>query len=240
MKAAFIIFISLLTINSSAQKTAREFSQYYKSIKQHFGFKMDSVMKEECDSAIKDAITDSLHGEVKYYFIGMLDQPYLSQISFVCNKYHMGGETTGCTPEVYHICYNAFTDDILELKYGKDFWDKVYTETDSLRKVGLLDRRAFYKGGYEQLEEDFIQAYKSLFPKSRLKKIEVGVKITIDSTGRLVKVEDGEYFPKSDFNSIATVLKQLQNWEPKIEFGRKVSTDINLFEIYRMKRRNTP
>ena len=234
MKTCFLLILISISVNSFAQEKVN-LTEYYKAVQKKYGFKMDSSMECECAKGINNAILASNEGKLKYYFVGLMHFTYASYISYVCRKYEIDGEETGCLVDMDVACFNLYVDKVLEKKFGKGFWKTVARETDSLRQRGELDREAFYTGGDKKLERDFVRTFKQLFPSNRLSKIEIEVTVTLDSTGKILNIVDNGYVPAYNFKYIVPVLQKLQNWQPAIRDGEKIKYEFRISEMYAIR-----
>lgn len=90
-----------------------------------------------CTRAENLAKKDMYNKELKYYQFGMPMREYPHQIKreLLRNLYGIEYMMMGCVVEDSLMCYNREAEQILQRKYGDNFWQKVEQQVDSAAKA---------------------------------------------------------------------------------------------------------
>lgn len=80
---------------------------------------------------------DNYNSELKYYQFGLpaRNYPHQIRIELLKNKYGLDYRMMGCVPNDSMRYYNNMADQLLQRKYGSDFWQKVEQQVDSTVKA---------------------------------------------------------------------------------------------------------
>lgn len=90
-----------------------------------------------CTRAENLAKKDMYNKELKYYQFGMPMREYPHQIKreLLRDLYGIEYMMMGCVVEDSLMCYNRAAEQIIQHKYGTDFWQKVEQQVDSAAKA---------------------------------------------------------------------------------------------------------
>lgn len=217
MKKVIIIIIILSFTNG--------FSQFYEY--------------KNCSEAKRSAEKDFNNGNISLRLYGLLDNTETDyefekfHNVYLYSKYSIKVEYMGCLTSKNGICYVKKTDDLIEKKFGKNFFsevrketEKLYKETNEFEKSKLLNLSKAYFDGLES-NPKFLGNDKILidYLKSKTKNTECEFILIINTKGKVVEISNTKLLINAvEKSKMITVINNLGDWFPGYIYGIQVKS----------------
>jgi hypothetical protein len=175
-----------------------------------------------CRRGIEDAVKDYQAGELGLYFYGLPHPEFNTWIRLMQEEYDLKVKGGGDISEPEGKCYNKLMYELIELKFGKNAFERIDTKLDSLYKLDLGDRDVRFKGG----EEGLIQYIYCNISDTLLKEDSVAplvvVSLFIDEQG---KIEESEILFRKNIEqnealydeAVKQLVENMPNWLPSVQ-----------------------
>lgn len=186
---------------------------------------------EPCIERIKEAIVDFQNKEGKYFVIGDLTNWDVTYDWHMNNVLEITTETVGCVSSYWEGCYNLYADMKIKEIYGKEIFNRLESETDSLYKIGLGVEDCRFNGTASDLNK-YIYCNLNL-PNSLIidkikveEKISVNIRFDVDSTGEVSNPVI--YFVANTKNKdlykaeSIRIIENMERWIPARRYGKRI------------------